>query len=99
MTLHNKACTLLKLGRLGESDELFRRIYKVKVRVWGEDDASTLLTRFWMAFVLEKHGNWRGGLKIHEEVYEARKRVLGPEHPHTTISMSRISECRFVLKK
>jgi tetratricopeptide (TPR) repeat protein len=36
-----------------------------------------------MAVVFSEQGKYEEALQAHREVYEIRKRVLGPEHPDT----------------
>jgi tetratricopeptide (TPR) repeat protein len=59
---------------------------ELQERVLGPGHPSTLTTRHWMAFVLDKQGKYDEALVIYEEVLNIQERVLGAEHPSSLMT-------------
>ncbi|HEY6435402.1 MAG TPA: tetratricopeptide repeat protein, partial [Ignavibacteriaceae bacterium] len=58
---------------------------KNKLKV-GAEHSSTLTTKHWMAYALDKQGKYDEASRIYEEVLKMQERVLGAEHPSTLTS-------------
>ncbi|MCL2595426.1 MAG: tetratricopeptide repeat protein, partial [Promicromonosporaceae bacterium] len=53
----------------------------------------SLAVRHWLASFLDDHARWEAAIQLLEPVLEARKRVLGKDHPDTLDSANNLAIC------
>jgi len=76
------------LGRLEESDAMYRRTNDLKEKVLGHDHPSRLSTVQLHAQFLARRGQFEPALAMLHEVFDQRKEVLGATHPATRATVA-----------
>ena len=99
LNLHNDASVLLELEKFHEALEIYQNVYELSKKVYGDEDARTLHTRYMIAYVLFVMGNIEDALHIWELVYESMNRVLGVYNSNTLRTLERIQECKVFISK
>ena len=88
--MNNRGKALKDIGRLAESEELMRRVYEARIRVFGEDHPQTLVAQNILAGTIQKLGRNAEAIAMLREVVERRRRVLGDEHYSTLLAMGNL---------
>ncbi len=85
--MNNLAILLVKQGRLGDAEPLYREALSAQRRTLGEDHPSTLSFTFNFAGILWAQGKRAEALELLRQQLEASRRVLGEAHPNTQQSL------------
>lgn len=88
--MNNRGKALKDIGRLAESEELMRRVFEARIRVFGDDHPQTLVAQNILAGTIQKLGRNAEAIAMLREVVERRRRVLGDDHYSTLLAMGNL---------
>jgi tetratricopeptide (TPR) repeat protein/predicted Ser/Thr protein kinase len=88
--MNNRGKALKDIGRLAESEELMRRVFEARIRVFGNDHPQTLVAQNILAGTIQKLGRNAEAIAMLREVVERRRRVLGDDHYSTLLAMGNL---------
>ena len=88
--MNNRGKALKDMGRLAESEDLMRRVYEARLRVFGEDHPQTLVAMNILAGTIQKLGRNDEAITMLRDVVSRRRRVLGDEHYSTLLAMGNL---------
>lgn len=91
IVMHNMGVALKDLGRLGESEEVLRRVVGARERTLGSSHPQTLVARDVLAGVVQKLGRDGEAAEILRDVLERHTEVLGPDHFRTLLSKGNLA--------
>lgn len=77
------ALTLVRRGRLGEAEVLYRDLLTDRRQVQGDDHPDTLATRHELAAVIGLQGRFGEAEQLYRQLLDDDYRLLGPDHRHT----------------
>jgi len=77
------ADTLVRRGRSGEAEALYRELLADRRRVLGTDHLDTLTTRHDLAAAIGMQGRYREAEQLYRELLDDDYRLLGPGHRET----------------
>jgi CRP-like cAMP-binding protein/tetratricopeptide (TPR) repeat protein len=77
------ADTLVRRGRSGEAEALYRELLADRVRVQGDDHLDTLTTRHDLAAAIGMQGRYGEAEQLYRELLDDDYRLLGPGHRET----------------
>ncbi len=77
------ARTLVRRGRSGEAESIYRDLLADRVRVQGEDHIDTLATRHDLAAALGVQGRYADAEQLYRQLLADDYRLRGPEHRET----------------
>ncbi len=77
-----------------EAKAEFESILEIQIQILGEEQVSTLGTKFWLGITLWELGEKNKALEMMEEVLVGREKVLGVNHPHTENTREYVSKYR-----
>lgn len=78
-------------GQLRQATGYFGRSLTAAIRLFGEDDPSTLVSRGNLAGVYEAAGDLERAIPLLVRTLEDRVRVLGEDHPSTLVSRNNLA--------
>ncbi|OJJ45918.1 hypothetical protein ASPZODRAFT_119216 [Penicilliopsis zonata CBS 506.65] len=76
-------------GRYKEAEMIFQELYEYQRH--GADEEKTLMSMTLLALTFWSQGRWKESEEIDSKVLEARRALLGVEHPDTLISMRNLA--------
>lgn len=88
--MNNRGKALKDIGQLAESEELMRRVFEARIRVFGDDHPQTLVAQNILAGTIQKLGRNAEAIAMLREVVERRRRVLGDDHYSTLLAMGNL---------
>lgn len=88
--MNNRGKALKDIGRLAESEELMRRVFEARIRVFGDDHPQTLVAQNILAGTIQKLGRNAEAIAMLRDVVERRRRVLGDDHYSTLLAMGNL---------
>lgn len=88
--MNNRGKALKDIGRLAESEELMRRVFEARIRVFGDDHPQTLVAQNILAGTIQKLGRNAEAIAMLREVVERRRCVLGDDHYSTLLAMGNL---------
>ena len=88
--MNNRGKALKDMGRLAESEDLMRRVYEARLRVFGEDHPQTLVAMNILAGTIQKLGRNDEAITMLRDVVSRRRRVLGDVHYSTLLAMGNL---------
>src|SRR5204863_9762472 len=74
------ARTLVRRGRSGDAETIFRELLADRIRVQGEDHLGTLVTRHDLAAALGMQGRYGETEQLYRELLADDYRLRGPDH-------------------
>ena len=77
------ALTLIRRGRIGEAEMLYRDLLADRRQVQGDDHRDTLATRHDLAAAIGLQGRYGQSEQLYRELLDDDYRLLGPDHRHT----------------
>jgi tetratricopeptide (TPR) repeat protein len=83
--------TLQNLGRTDKATELYRAARQTFLARHGPDHEHSLSAANNLATALREAGDPAEGIKLYQDTFARRVRVLGPDHPQTLISMANLA--------
>ncbi|MFI9760888.1 tetratricopeptide repeat protein [Streptomyces sp. NPDC051963] len=91
LILHQAGQFLQEQGQLSQATGYFVRSLAAAVRLFGEDDPSTMTSRINLAYAYEVSGDVVRAIPLYERTLEDRVRVLGEDHPDTLVSLNNLA--------
>jgi CRP-like cAMP-binding protein/tetratricopeptide (TPR) repeat protein len=77
------ALTLVRRGRIGEAEILYRDLLTDRRQVQGDDHPDTLATRHDLAAAIGLQGRYGQAEQLYRRLLDDDYRLLGPDHRHT----------------
>ncbi len=77
------ARTLVRRGRSGDAETIYRDLLADRLRIQGEDHLDTLTSRATLARLAARQGRRAEAEELYRQVIADRTRVLGASHPDT----------------
>ncbi|HLN67507.1 MAG TPA: FxSxx-COOH system tetratricopeptide repeat protein [Streptosporangiaceae bacterium] len=77
------ALTLVRRGRIGEAEMLYRDLLADRRQVQGDDHPDTLATRHDLAAAIGLQGRYGQAEQLYRQLLDDDYRLLGPDHRHT----------------
>jgi CRP-like cAMP-binding protein/tetratricopeptide (TPR) repeat protein len=77
------ALTLVRRGRIGEAEMLYRDLLDDRLHVQGDDHPDTLATRHDLAAAIGLQGRYGQAEQLYRQLLDDDYRLLGPDHRHT----------------
>jgi CRP-like cAMP-binding protein/tetratricopeptide (TPR) repeat protein len=77
------ALTLIRRGRIGEAEMLYRDLLADRRQVQGDDHPDTLATRHDLAAAIGLQGRYGQAEQLYRRLLDDDYRLLGPDHRHT----------------
>jgi CRP-like cAMP-binding protein/tetratricopeptide (TPR) repeat protein len=85
------ADTLVRRGRSGEAEALYRELLADRCRIQGEDHLDTLATRHDLAAAIGMQGRYREAEELYRGLLDDDYRLLGPDHRDTMAARARMA--------
>jgi len=85
------ARTLVRRGRSGEAETIFRELLADRLRVQGEDHLGTLATRHDLAAALGVQGRFGEAEELYRRLLSDDYRLRGPDHRETLAARSNLA--------
>jgi CRP-like cAMP-binding protein/tetratricopeptide (TPR) repeat protein len=85
------ARTLVRRGRSGEAETIFRELLADRLRVQGEDHLGTLATRHDLAAALGVQGRFAEAEELYRRLLADDYRLRGPDHRETLAARSNLA--------
>ncbi|HMI27237.1 MAG TPA: tetratricopeptide repeat protein, partial [Streptosporangiaceae bacterium] len=85
------ARTLVRRGRSGEAETIFRELLADRLRVQGEDHLGTLATRHDLAAALGVQGRFAEAEELYRRLLADDYRLYGPDHRETLAARSNLA--------
>jgi tetratricopeptide (TPR) repeat protein len=82
----------LFLGRLEDSEQVYRRVLDRREIALGQDHPQALQTRSMLASILSQQGRHDESTEESQVILEVRARVLGADHPDTLQTLSLLGD-------
>ena len=92
-TAHDLAWAMFQQGRIGDAEQIERKLLKTQSRVLGPEDSDTLATMEELAFTVCNEGKGRctEGIDLTRHVLEQRERRLGLDAFYTLATMNNLA--------
>ncbi len=85
------ARTLVRRGRSGDAETLYRDLLADRLRVQGEDHLDTLATRYDLAAALGVQGRYGEAEQLYRQLLADDDRLRGPDHRETLAARSNLA--------
>ena len=92
--MNNLAVTLKALGDWVAARKLQEQVLETRLRLLGEEHASSLWAKSNLARTLYSQGDRTGARKLEEQVLVTRRRLLGEEHPDTLTAKNNLARMK-----
>jgi hypothetical protein len=92
--MSNLAATLYALGDRSRARKLQEQVLATRLRLLGEEHASSLWAMSNLALTLYSQGDRSRARKLEEQVLETRCRLLGEEHPDTLTAKKNLARMK-----
>ena len=92
--MSNLAATLYLQGDRSRARKLQEQVLATRLRLLGEEHASSLWAKSNLARTLYSQGDRSGARKLDEQVLATRRRLLGEEHPDTSMAKNNLARMK-----
>jgi tetratricopeptide (TPR) repeat protein len=91
LLLNNTGWYALRQGFLGQAESMVLEAVRIRKKILGSDEPSTLLSLNLLASVLADLGKYSEAESMHRQNLATREKVLGLDHPDTLVTMNNLA--------